>query len=648
MLAQWGQFLLSAALALSCWQVMAAALGARAGARATAYSNARVTAALQFAFVLGCFTLLAALMLIGDYTVDYVAAHTNDALPAHYRLAATWSAHEGSMLLWMLMLSGSALLSVRGADRLGQRFACINLMALGLVSAGVAAFVLFSSNPLDQTIPPPAQGADLNPLLQDPGLIFHPPLLYVGYVSTVVVFAATVAALVCNRLDREWAVWLRPYALFSWVFLSLGIALGSYWAYYELGWGGWWFWDPVENASFMPWLALTALVHSLAVASRTGALLPWCALLAIAAFALSMLGAFLVRSGALVSVHSFAADPQRGIAILALLFAFVAPALALFAQRARLGGPPVRLLSAAGAILANNVFLCVAAATVFLGTLYPLALEVISAERISVGAPYFNAVFVPLMLPLLLLAPLAGLLSWRGQGLRPLLAQLTRPALAWLALMAALLVWAALAGAAAITALAASVFGLWTLVGTAYSYASLYRQERMPTAPWRRRAARIRLGQHGMHLAHLGLGVFALAVALVSTLGQSVETAMAPGDSHRLGRYSFTLNSVDERQGLNYEATYGIVDVMRGGEPLARLRPERRRYHSMPDNEMTEAAISSHWFGDVFVALSGQRQDSWGMRLQVKPAIQWIWLGVLMMACGGALAIAGQLRARRR
>ncbi|MCH9664170.1 MAG: heme lyase CcmF/NrfE family subunit [Gammaproteobacteria bacterium] len=649
MQAQWGHFLLCATLALSCWQLMSS-VTALVRQRPSAYAAAANAVVLHLLFTLLAFLLLVLLMVIGDYSVDYVAAHTNDSLGLAYRIAATWSAHEGSMLLWLLMLSLSCFVSVRGARHRSLGFRCVNLAVFAFITAGTTAFVLFSSNPFDQSLPPLLQGRDLNPLLQDPGLIFHPPLLYVGYVSTVIAFAAAVAALWCGELNRHWAAWLRPYALFSWIFLSCGIALGSYWAYYELGWGGWWFWDPVENASFMPWLLMTALVHALAASARTGAFLSWCALLAILTFGLSMLGTFLVRSGILVSVHSFASDPDRGIMVLALLVSFITPAIAVYIFKT----PTVKhsshftWLSAESAILFNNLLLCVACATVFLGTMYPLALEVLTGERISVGTPYFNAVFVPLMMPLLAAAGLAGLLLWRSDSWTQLRQRALMAILVWLAVMAVLTALALTVYSYSLSAVAAVGAGLWVMIATAVSYLRRIRTARSEGVSVLVAWTKTRLGVHGMHLAHVGLGVFALAVALVSTMSDSTEAAMRVGESRQLGDYSFTLSAVEGISGTNYDADQATVTVSDGEDVISILKPQRRRYHSQPDNTMTEADIESRWFGDLFVALTEDiNENTWGLRIQIKAGIYWIWLGVLMMAAGGALAMISALSSAR-
>lgn len=594
--------------------------------------------ALAFAALLAAFAR-------NDFSVAYVVAHSNSRLPLQYRLAGLWGGHEGSLLLWAAILALWTGAVLRGGRALPAALRARVLGVLGLVAAGFLAFLLFTSNPFARTLPAAPDGRDLNPLLQDAGMIFHPPLLYMGYVGFAVAFAFAVAALLEGRFDAAWARWVRPWTLAAWAFLTGGILLGSFWAYYELGWGGWWFWDAVENASFMPWLVGTALVHSLAVADQRGRLRGWALLLAIAAFGLSLLGTFLVRSGVLSSVHAFASDPRRGLVILGLLVVAIGGALALYAWRAPAiaaaeaaeegAGSDLAWLSRETLLLVNNLLLVVAAATVLLGTLYPLAVDAFGGGRISVGAPYFDAVFVPLMLPLMALLGLGPLARWQrsqGDGPRELLARARWP-LGLAAAMALLVGAAALSSPLAATGVA---LGLWVICATAAH-----------AAPWRQRWRQVTGAQAGMWLAHAGLGVFVLGVSLVKHLEQSREGSLAPGQSLALGAYEFRFESLERRDGPNYEAAAARFIVREHGAVIARLAPEKR-YYPVQQMPMTEAAIDRGFTRDLYVSLADAVPGgAWGVRVQVKPFMGWIWTGALLMAAGGALAAADR-RYRRR
>ncbi|HEX7383426.1 MAG TPA: heme lyase CcmF/NrfE family subunit, partial [Burkholderiaceae bacterium] len=503
------------------------------------------------------------------------------------------------------------------------------IAVMGLVSVGFLAFLLFTSNPFERLVPAAAEGRDLNPLLQDPGLVMHPPMLYMGYVGFSVAFAFAIAALLSGRLDAAWARWSRPWTIAAWIFLTLGIALGSYWAYYELGWGGWWFWDPVENASFMPWLVGTALIHSLAVTEKRGSFRNWTVLLAIGAFSLSLLGTFLVRSGVLTSVHAFASDPRRGIFILLFLVAVVGGSLTLFAWRApRVGlGGGFAVLSRETLLLVNNVLLVVAAGSVLLGTLYPLIIDALGLGKLSVGAPYFEAVFVPIMVPLLLLIAVGPLARWKRLDAGDMLRRLRLPAvvavvagagLPWL-----LGRWTPMTGLG--VALAA-----WIAASTLRQMASRLRAGRPPRAYW------------GMHLAHLGVAVFVIGVTLVKGYEIEKDVRMAAGDTVSIGAYTFRLLGVSEVRGPNYRAQRGEIELSKNGRVLRRLEPEKRLYLSSP-MPMTETAIDSGLTRDVYVSLgerlTGEGADAaWSVRVYYKPFVDWIWGGCLLMALGGVLA----------
>jgi cytochrome c-type biogenesis protein CcmF len=600
---------------------------------------ARPAAAAQLVLLLFAFGCLAHAFIVNDFSVAYVASNSNTLLPLHYRVTATWGGHEGSLLLWILMLSGWSFAVARFSRALPAATTARVLGILGLISAGFLAFLLFTSNPFDRLLPAPAEGRDLNPLLQDFGMIIHPPLLYMGYVGFSVAFAFSVAALLAGRLDAAWARWSRPWTTLAWMFLTLGIFMGSFWAYYELGWGGWWFWDPVENASFMPWLTGTALIHSLAVTEKRNAFKNWTVLLAILSFSLSLLGTFLVRSGVLTSVHAFATDPRRGIFILVLLALVIGGSLLLYAVRApRIGhAGTFALLSRESALLFNNVLLVVAAATVLLGTLYPLLLDALGLGKISVGPPYFEAVFVPLMIPLLLLLPAAPLIRWKEADARQLLRQLVRPALMTLVLaVAVLLVLAASPMLAAGVGLAA-----WILVSTLVQL-----RERLGGG---RGFASHPLAYWGMVIAHAGVGVFVAGVSLSTGLDRAQHVQMRPGETEILGDYAFTLRGTHPVQGPNYQAIQATIDVSNGSRTTV-LGPQKRLYtaQQMP---MTEAAIDRGIARDLYVSLGDQASDgSWTVRLQVKPFLSWIWAGCLIMAFGGLLAVCDRryrLRAPR-
>ncbi|HZV55182.1 MAG TPA: heme lyase CcmF/NrfE family subunit [Rhodocyclaceae bacterium] len=587
----------------------------------------RIAAYLQGALIAVAFFGLMWSFFRNDFSVLYVAGHSNSALPLVYRLTAVWGGHEGSILLWVLVLGiWSAAVALFGGKLPPSLLARV-LAVMGAIAAGLIAFILFTSNPFERLIPPAPDGRDLNPLLQDPGMVIHPPLLYFGYVGFSVVFAFAVAALLEGRFDAAWARWTRPWTIAAWCFLTLGIALGSYWAYYELGWGGWWFWDPVENASFMPWLVGTALLHSLAVSDRRGELKAWTLLLAILAFALSLLGTFMVRSGVLTSVHAFATDPRRGVFILALLAVVTITAMSLFAWRAPLlvSRRRLSLFSREGLLLIGNVLLLVAAGSVLLGTLYPLILDALGQGKISVGPPYFETVFAPMMVPVMLLAGVGAMARWQSVSPATLTRQVMSPAV--LALPVGLaLSW--LLGAWRPLTFAGYVLCAWVGMTSANQAWQLITEKRRPS-----------LSTIGMLLAHFGLAAFIFGVTTVKSYESVEELRMAVGDTASLSGYSFRLNALDDMQGPNYVTTRADFEVAREGRTW-HLFPEKRVYQ-VQQLPMTESAIDSSLRRDIYVALGEPLADNvWGVRLQVKPYVVWIWLGCLMMAFGGALAAA--------
>jgi cytochrome c-type biogenesis protein CcmF len=574
---------------------------------------------LLIAFAFGC---LVYSFVTNDFSVQYVAMHSNSALPLAYRVAGAWGGHEGSLLLWCLMLGVWMSAVTLFSGHLSEDMTARVLGVMGAVTAGFLAFMLFTSNPFDRLFPSPADGRDLNPLLQDPGMVVHPPMLYMGYVGFSVAYAFAVAALLSGRLDAAWARWSRPWTTVAWVFLTLGIALGSGWAYYELGWGGWWFWDPVENASFMPWLIGTALIHSLAVTEKRGGFRSWTVLLAIVAFGLSLLGTFLVRSGVLTSVHAFAVDPKRGVFILALFVLYIGGALALYAWRtSRIGlGGAFDPVSRESSLLANNVLLCAAAGTVFLGTLYPLFIDALAAGKISVGPPYFETVFVPIMAPALFLMGVGPLARWKRASL-PELAVLLRWALGVSLVLGLLLPlafghWSALVGLGLALA-------IWIVVTAGLTLRKGLRQTR---SHW------------GMVIAHVGVAVFVVGVTLVKGYESEQDAKMKEGDAVELGGYRFLLETVSSVKGPNYVAAQGKMIVTRGGKPVTVLYPERRVY-TVQEQVMTEAAIDPGFTRDLYVSLGDPLgADTWLVKVQHKPFIDWIWFGCLIMALGGVLA----------
>ncbi|HMX15257.1 MAG TPA: heme lyase CcmF/NrfE family subunit [Rhodocyclaceae bacterium] len=590
---------------------------------------ARPAALAQFLMMATAFACLTASFVGNDFSVLYVASHSNSQLPTFYRVAAVWGGHEGSMLLWVTILSVWAAGVALFSRRLPLSMVATVLGVMGIVSVGFVLFLLFTSNPFERLLPAAPDGRDLNPLLQDPGMAFHPPMLYMGYVGFSVAFAFAIAALASGRLDAAWARWSRPWTTVAWVFLTLGIALGSWWAYYELGWGGWWFWDPVENASFMPWLVGTALIHSLAVTEKRGSFKNWTVLLAIVAFSLSLLGTFLVRSGVLTSVHAFATDPKRGIFVLGFLALVVGVSLTLYAWRApRVGlGGGFQMLSRETFLLVNNVLLVVAAGAVLLGTLYPLFLDALGLGKISVGPPYFEAVFVPLMVPVALLLVAGPLARWRQAGKADFWPRLALPA-----------------GVASALALALPLaFGRWSpllALGTLIAWGTLAGSA-VPIVQRLRHGSglgAVPLGQWGMVLAHAGIGVFILGVTLVKGFESSAEVRMKPGDTASVSGHTFLFRSVSEVRGPNYVAARAQVEVSRDGQALLVLEPEKRLYNvqRMP---MTEAAIDSGLWRDLYVSLGEMvDEETWIVRLQHKPLVGWIWWGCLLMAAGGVLA----------
>jgi cytochrome c-type biogenesis protein CcmF len=630
MLPELGHFALIVALVLAALLGTLPLIGAQRG-RLAWMALARPAALAQFVFVALAFASLMASFASNDFSLLNVASNSNSELPLAYRLAATWGSHEGSMLLWVLMLAGWTAAVALRSQHLPLPMVARVLGVMGLVSIGFLLFILLTSNPFERLSPPALDGRDLNPLLQDPGMVIHPPMLYMGYVGFAVAFAFAVAGLLAGRFDAAWARWSRPWTTSAWAFLTVGIALGSWWAYYELGWGGWWFWDPVENASFMPWLCGTALMHSLAVADKRGAFKAWTVLLAISAFSLSLLGTFLVRSGVLTSVHAFATDPERGIFILVFLALVIGGSLALFGWRAGAVGfaGPFDRFSRESLLLANNVLLAVATGSVMLGTLYPLALDALGLGKISVGPPYFDAVFVPLMAPLVLLMAVGPLARWKSASLGDVARRLRAPALTGCA--AALLLPFA-AGRFSVGAAFGLFLAAWVFTATAVL---LLQQAQHGVAPLGRAGRSF----WGMVLAHAGVAVFVVGVTMVNSYEQQRDVKMRIGDHVELAGWRFTLDALNEVPGPNYVALRGRFTVQREGQAAFTLAPEKRLYkvQQMP---MTEAAIDTGFTRDLYVALGEAiDSDAWTVRVHVKPFVDWIWGGAFLMALGGLLAV---------
>ena len=635
MLPELGQFALLLAFVVAIVQATLPMVGAQRGIGAW-MDVARPAAYAQLACVALAFLALTVAFVTQDFSVKYVAENSNSLLPLAYRYSAVWGSHEGSLLLWALVLALWTGAVATFSRTLPRHVVARVLAVMGVVAVGFLAFLIFTSNPFTRLLPAVAEGRDLNPLLQDPGLIIHPPMLYAGYVGFSVPFAFAIAALLEGGVDAGWLRWTRPWTNVAWAFLTLGIALGSWWAYYELGWGGWWFWDPVENASFMPWLAGAALIHSQAVTEKRGGFVGWTLLLAIAAFSLSLLGTFLVRSGVLTSVHAFAADPTRGTFVLIFLGIVIGGSLLLYALRAPEADPArggyFASYSRETLLLVNNVLLSASCAMVLLGTLYPLLADALDLGKISVGPPYFASFFIPLTALLAVLLPLGPLTKWQRDDA-------SRPA----RLLAPLLVLALLAGAAAFLALPQG--GWKTAIGVAgASWVSLgtlrfvWQRLRVP-------GARFTAEMVGMILAHAGVGVFVVGALLVEGMAQQHELALRPGQSVDLAGYSFRFDGVAHSRGPNYEADRGTVVVTRGDRVLHTMHPEKRSYAS-GGQVMTEAAIVPGVAKDLYVALGEPLGGgSWAVRVHVKPFVRWIWAGALLMALGG-LAAASDRRFR--
>jgi len=598
----------------------------------------------MFAFVAISIITLGYSFVTDDFSVLYVAGHSNSHLPYYFKISAVWGGHEGSLLLWVFSLTAWTAAVAKFSDGIEDAFIARVLAILGMVVVGFTVFTILTSNPFERLWPNvPLEGRDLNPLLQDIGLIIHPPLLYMGYVGFSVAFAFAVAALMCGKLDAAWARWARPWTVGAWAFLTCGIALGSWWAYYELGWGGWWFWDPVENASFMPWLVGTALIHSLAVTEKRGTFRNWTVLLAIFAFSLSLLGTFIVRSGIITSVHSFAADPGRGLFILMLLGIAVGGSLTLFAIRASNVASFSRfaLYSRETALLICNVILVVAAVTILLGTLYPVLVDALGYGKISVGPPYFNAVFVPIMSILFIFMGIGPLIRWKKAKKGELRKQLISPSIISLVI------------GIAFPFLYGGEFNAWVTMGITLAcwvelvvLKDLYNRAKGPDGSLA--LARLSLSQIGMTLAHKGIAITIVGVTLVSIYETETNVKMSQGESASIAGFEIKFNGVKRVKGPNYSAEQGQIDVYKEGEFVSTLLPERRTY-LVQTMGMTEAAIDPGLFRDVYVALGDPLpNNAWAVRVHYKPFVRWIWLGAIFMAFGGVLTMLDKRYRRKK
>jgi cytochrome c-type biogenesis protein CcmF len=636
MIPEVGHFALIIALCLALVQTIVPIVGAQTNTSQW-IAVAKPAARGQFLFIVISYICLTYSFIKNDFSVLYVANNANTALPLQYKISAVWGAHEGSLLLWVLMLSIWTLAVTIFSRSLPNVMVARVVGVMGFVSVGFLLFTLITSNPFERIFPVPLEGKDLNPLLQDPGLVIHPPMLYMGYVGFSVAFAFAIAALLGGKLDSAWARWSRPWATMAWVFLTIGIALGSWWAYHELGWGGWWFWDPVENASFMPWLVGTALIHSLAVTEKRSSFKNWTVLLAILAFSLSLLGTFLVRSGVLVSVHAFATDPARGVYILLFLAIVIGGSLLLYALRA----PKIKsigqfeLVSRETALLLNNVLLLVAMFTILVGTLYPLFLDALNAGKISVGPPYFNAVFAPLMLPLVFIIGVGPFLRWKKANLSETLKKLFKIII--IGLLVGLALPYIVAGKTSILVVLGITLAAWSICAALYYlFKNIFRNDAKLNSL--QRFKKIPRATYGMVVAHIGIGVFVLGVTFVSAFEEEKEVPMRIGEKVEMAGYEFGFNGVKNIQGPNYSSKQGSLSVYKNNKLVATLLPEKRTY-LVQQNPMTEPGIDTGFLRDIYVALGEQiDNEAWGMRLYYKPFIQWIWLGSALMALGGLLA----------
>ena len=637
-----GHFALALALALALVQSTIPLLGAARGNLLWMRSS-RSTAFGQVVFVGLAFAALMRAFVVSDFTVLNVANNSHSLKPMIFKVAATWGSHEGSLLLWVFILTIFGAAVAAFGSNLPETLRARTLAMQAWISVGFLSFLLFTSNPFERVFPPPLDGADLNPLLQDIGLAMHPPLLYFGYVGFSIVFSFAAAALIEGRIDTAWARWVRPWTLAAWISLTAGIALGSWWAYYELGWGGWWFWDPVENVSFMPWLLGTALLHSAIVTEKRDAFKSWTILLAILTFSLSLLGTFVVRSGLLTSVHAFAVDPERGLYILGLLAISIGGSLALYAWRAPMmeGGGLFKPISREAGLLLNNLILATATGTVLFGTLYPLFLEAVSGDKISVGPPFFNGAFVPMMLPLVFVMGLGPFLSWKRADLVGVLQRVRFVVV--LAVLATLAIWYFAKGGPVLAYLSILI-ALWLFFASLREWALRVRLFEVPLQESIRRARNLPRAAHGMTLAHAGVAVLMIGM-IGSSVWKSEEIAFVePGTSVNIAGFDVTFEGVQRVRGPNYIADQGTLRVERGGSFVTALKPERRSY-PVAQSTTTESAIRSTLAGDLYASITepsldeAEESGAWTLRILYEPFVGLLWLGAAMLVIGGSLSL---------
>ncbi len=635
MVPELGHFALIVAFCLSLALFVLPALGAHYGNQLLMHTGRSLSAGF-FVFVLVAFICLSYAFANDDFSVKYVASNSNSMLPYYYKLSAVWGGHEGSLLLWVLMLAGWTFAVAIFSKSLPLDMQARVLSILGFVAIGFLSFMLLTSNPFDRILPiPPQDGGDLNPALQDFGFIIHPPVLYMGYVGFSVVFAFAIAALLTGRLDSAWARWSRPWATMAWGFLSVGIALGSWWAYYELGWGGWWAWDPVENASFMPWIVGTALIHSLAVTEKRSLFKNWTILLAIFTFSLSLLGTFIVRSGLLTSVHAFASDPERGIFILGFLLVVVGGSLTLFAFRAPVVKSEIGFswLSRETLLVGNNIILCITMLTVLLGTLYPMIADAMGWGKISVGPPYFNFFFVPLMGGLCLLMALGPVANWKRTNPKQLLSLLWKPWVLSL-VVAAIFPWV-YSDEYKLTAAIAVFISSWITLALVADFIHRLRN----AASFVDGVKKLSLSYYAMVIAHLGIAAILVGASLTTIYSIERDLRMQEHQTVKLMNYEFTMQSLRQVKGANYVADEALISITQNGEHIADMQPQKRRYYAR-GSVTTEVALQVNLFRDLYVAMGEPIDEkAWAMRVHVRPFVRWIWLGALMMAFGACLAV---------
>lgn len=638
MIPELGQFALSLALVAALVQSVLPMLGAAKG-NALWMRSAQASALAQFLLIAIAFAALMRSYIVSDFTVVNVVNNSHSLKPMIYKVAGTWGNHEGSLLLWVFILAGFGAAVAFFGRNIPESLKARTLSVQAWISTGFVSFMLFTSNPFTRVFPPPLDGNDLNPLLQDVGLAIHPPLLYVGYVGFSIVFSFAVAALIEGRVDPAWARWVRPWTLAAWTSLSAGIGLGSWWAYYELGWGGWWFWDPVENVSFMPWLLGTALLHSAIVTEKRDTFKSWTILLAILTFSLSLLGTFIVRSGLLTSVHAFAVDPERGVYILGLLFVSIGGSLALFAWRAPSmeGGGLFAPVSREAGLLINNLLLATATATVLFGTLYPLFLEAVTGDKISVGPPFFNAGFIPIMLPLLLVMGVGPFLSWKRADIAGVLSRL-KLAFA-LAVIASLTVWYLTTGGPVLAIIAIGV-GIWLLVATAQEWIKRVKLFQPGAVARIRRQPR---ASHGMTLAHIGVAFLVLGATGSSAWKEDIVIFADPGTKIEIAGFELTFENIARQQGPNYIADVATLNVTRDGDFITKLYPERRFYPAA-GSTTTESSIRQTLAGDLYASIAEPAAEGaegkWILRVLYEPLVNFLWIGTVFLVLGGSLSLS--------